>query len=409
MVMHVVGLSGACAVAYRVGAMRGLMSGTNRVGVRVPARANAGPQGETQVYVMDDAIEASLPNGGALVPRLDSETAGAGGGVTGERAINLAAVNEGVRLRAELADRLDRDQHQRMRTAELRATREDRRATTHPMEVSFVATGRFEQPERRPEALINPARGPFANHARTVNEGIPEAAEDGVAAGRRGDVVPASHGIRSSRKAIEGPRSDAARTMLARPDVVEGPPTIPAAVRARTSDNVESAQAVATLVQAYVHASVAGGVTGPGQGGTNGVHPAPGAGGEQNEGSKSRPLGDGSRDAFDWNADDPLAVPYFRKLHAKIDPLWRDAFPKRALAELKQGTVILEFTVHADGSVIVAWPPVRPSGIAEFDVNCANAIRRASPFEPPPLALLESGRDGLRIRAPFAANNPLVR
>jgi TonB family protein len=97
---------------------------------------------------------------------------------------------------------------------------------------------------------------------------------------------------------------------------------------------------------------------------------------------------------------------YFRMLKARIDPLWANAFPKSALLELKQGTVILEFVVGADGSASVAWPPLKASGIDEFDRNCASAIRRAAPFPPIPTSL---GRGSLRIRAPFVAKNPIIK
>ena len=79
------------------------------------------------------------------------------------------------------------------------------------------------------------------------------------------------------------------------------------------------------------------------------------------------------------------------------------------MLELKQGTVILEFTIASDGTAKVAWPPVRPSGIDAFDRNCADAIRRASPFEPIPAALKEHGWTSLKIRAPFVARNPVVK
>jgi outer membrane biosynthesis protein TonB len=53
----------------------------------------------------------------------------------------------------------------------------------------------------------------------------------------------------------------------------------------------------------------------------------------------------------------------------------------------------------------VQWPPLRPSGVDEFDRNCADAIRRAAPF---PAIPRELGVSSLTIRAPFAANNPAV-
>jgi TonB family protein len=115
-------------------------------------------------------------------------------------------------------------------------------------------------------------------------------------------------------------------------------------------------------------------------------------------------LSDG--DVYDYWTSDPRLLPYFRHIHARIDPLWAHAFPKSAMLELKQGTVILEFTVFADGHAIVSWPPLRPSGIDEFDRNCAEAIRRASPFGPIPREL---GVKTLRIRAPFVASNPIVK
>jgi allantoinase len=50
-----------------------------------------------------------------------------------------------------------------------------------------------------------------------------------------------------------------------------------------------------------------------------------------------------------------------------------------------------------------------PSGIDEFDRNCADAIRKAGPFEPIPQALKDRGYTQLRIRAPFEARNPIVK
>jgi outer membrane biosynthesis protein TonB len=55
--------------------------------------------------------------------------------------------------------------------------------------------------------------------------------------------------------------------------------------------------------------------------------------------------------------------------------------------------------------VTVSWPPVRRSGIDEFDRNCADAIRKAGPFERIPKEL---GPRSLRIRAPFDLRNPVV-
>jgi protein TonB len=191
----------------------------------------------------------------------------------------------------------------------------------------------------------------------------------------------------------------------ARPDVTRAPVAVPANEAARPRDDVDSDQAVATTVRSLLHASTAGGAPGEGQGG-NGGGGEPGAGANGGSGSHARVLGAGEGEVLDFGTTDPRLVSYFRQLHAKIDPLWVNAFPKSALLDLKQGTVILQFVVHADGHASVQWPPVRPSGVDEFDRNCADAVRRAAPFPPIPREL---GVTSLTIRAPFAANNPAVR
>lgn len=214
-------------------------------------------------------------------------------------------------------------------------------------------------------------------------------------------------GVREGAAGEDHRRS--ARVANGRPSVAEGTPSVTATYTARPNDNVDSEQEVAATVRSLVHASVAGGAVGAGRGGDGERATAPGAGGGVGQGSVARPMGRGDGDVFDLYTSDPMLVPYFRKLKAKIDPLWADAFPKSALAELKQGTVILEFTIGADGSAKVAWPPRRPSGVDAFDRNCADAIRRAAPFDPIPATLRERGYTRLRILAPFEAKNPIVK
>ncbi|MBX3262785.1 MAG: hypothetical protein KF782_24110 [Labilithrix sp.] len=48
------------------------------------------------------------------------------------------------------------------------------------------------------------------------------------------------------------------------------------------------------------------------------------------------------------------------------------------MLELKQGTVILELTIAADGTAKVTWPPVRPSGSTSHLRR--RFFRRASSF-----------------------------
>ncbi len=193
--------------------------------------------------------------------------------------------------------------------------------------------------------------------------------------------------------------------MHARPELPQGPVAVAATIVDRPRDNVSSDQDVATALRSLVHGSYAGGADGDGRGGAGGGGLS-GADGVSGAGSHPQPLGVSDGEIYDLETTDPRLLPYFRRMKSKIDPLWQNAFPRSAILELKQGTVILEFIVNKDGTARVLWPPARPSGIGEFDRNCAEAIRRAMPFEPIPASL---GVSSLHVRAPFIANNFVVK
>jgi TonB family protein len=352
---------------------------------------------------------------GEAVARLDTGASGRGGEAT-ERdpALNLADFDERMRVSPDLMNRLDRDQLQRIRASRARASWEDRRATTHPAELTLVVMGKGTVVERRPDAPADPSRGALRSPSSSVSGaalGAPADAQDAegpsprpLGGDRRGSLVGAPGlGLLDGRAGLD--HRAAAPVASARPAVTYGPIAVPALARARPTDDVDGEQEVATTLRSLVHASTAGGWIGGGNGGSEGGGAA-GVGGARFAGSRATPLGLGPGDVFDYWTTDPRLLPYFRRIHAKIDPLWVDAFPKSALLELEQGTVILEFTIFTDGHVTVAWPPARPSGIDAFDRNCAEAIRRAAPFPPipPQLAVTQ-----LRIRAPFVANNPIVK
>jgi TonB family protein len=353
-----------------------------------------------------------LHSGGDTVARLDTGNRGRGGEVTVERpAIHLSDRDENLRLSTDLLSRLDRDQTQRVRSSTTRGSWEDRRATTHPAELTFVASGEGDRIERRAPSPADPSRGALWARAPSVqggNVGTPDAVGDEGARSSLGGLHAGSlvdepgRGVRSGH-AGEDHRGSAAIAYV-RPDVTRGPIAVQAAERSKIRDDVDAEQEVATILRSLVHGSTAGGLPGRDRGGSTGGGD-PGAGGERGAGSHPDPLGDGTSDWFDINTSDSRLVPYFRRVQARIEPLWVNAFPRSAMLELKQGTVILEFTIAEDGTARVAWPPLRPSGIEEFDRNCAEAIRKAGPFEPIPKEL---GRSSLRIRAPFDAKSPIV-
>jgi TonB family protein len=351
--------------------------------------------------------------GGDVVAHLDTASAGHGGDLRSPlAALNLADRDDRMRLSPDLVSHLDRDQLQRLRVARERQSWEDRRATTHPAELTLLVTGAGIVLERRTPSPLEPSRGALASalagvRGSDLGAALPVEAIDGDH--KRGGAQSGSIdrapglGVLDARPGTDHRLS--APTASARPDVTQAAVAVPAIDPARPKDNVESEQEVATTVRALVHASTAGGLTGEGQGGSaNGGDV--GAGGTNGPGSRARPLGIGDGDLFEFPTRDPRLLPYFRRINAKIYPLWANAFPRSALLDLRQGTVILEFTVFADGHTLVAWPPLRPSGIDEFDRNCAEAIRRASPLPPIPREL---GVSSLRIRFPFVVSNPIVK
>jgi TonB family protein len=105
---------------------------------------------------------------------------------------------------------------------------------------------------------------------------------------------------------------------------------------------------------------------------------------------------------LDNDPRDKRRTEYIRRARSRIDRLW--AFPKWAALEGMQGTVIVTFVINADGSVANATV-TRPSGIADFDESCRQAVVRGGPYGPLPPELGSSYRWSL----PFEARNPAVR
>jgi len=381
-----------------------------------PATADGIAVEETSI---DSFVSVSLRSSGDAVAHLDDGLPGRGGDPSARiQALNLADADDRMRQSPDLLNRLDRDQIQRLRASRARASWDDRRATTHPAELALVAVGPGPVHERCPQSPAMPALGandpaPPSRRQGSASPGPPAAqAEDiqddgdaarGSAEGDRTGSPVVREGPGQRHAADGTDRWPGAPVGEARPSVTRARVAVPASERSRPSDDVDSDQEVATVVRSLVHASAAGGVPGDKEGGSGGGGAAA-AGGIHGVGSRARSLGE--EGLVDYWTEDATSLPYFRQIFRRIDPLWTNAFPKSALLELKQGIVILEFTIDADGRAVVEWPPVRSSGIDEFDRNCAEAIRRAAPFPPIPREL---GVKVLRIRAPFVASNPIVK
>lgn len=371
--------------------------------------------GTTNAAVIVNRVgEEPIVTGGATIERLDTGRRGHGGEVTSRRATHLSDRDENLHLTTDSVSHLDRDQIQRIRESQRRTTWEDRRMTTNPMELTFIVTGHGQLEQRRPVAKTDPSRGAMRSKDASILGGAPgtqrdllgdeRAAQRDVGSDREGALDPAAGlGLHDGRAGED--HRESADAMRARPELPQGPVSVAATMIDRPHDNVNSDQDVNAALRSIVHGSYQGGLDGTGRGGSGGGG-ASGADGVTGEGSHPAPLGVSDGEIYDLETTDPRLLPYFRRLKSKIDPLWQNAFPREAILELKQGTVIIDFVVNKDGTARVMWPPSRPSGIDAFDRNCADAVKKAMPFEPIPSTL---GVSSIHIRAPFVANNFVVK
>jgi TonB family protein len=414
------GLLGMGALALSVGLSRGPADDPPSEDVEIPVEVM--PLRLPTLYfgppLGDPSLDEALPTdpvepgGGEGIARPDMDRAGRGGArYSDSAALNLADRNDGLTLSRDVTSRIDRDQVQRLDTSRARETFEDRRSTTHPMDLVFLASGRGLLNERRPVANVDPNRGALrADPAAVLGSVVGSPHDDGDLASARdmGGAAPGSPrpapgvGILSGDPGPDHRRS--AAVARGRPRVTEAAPSIPAERTGSPKDTVDSEQEVAATVQSLVHASTAGGVLGGGPGGQE----APGSAGSEGTfgpGSRATPFGGGAGPFTGLSDADPRISAYRRSVLAKIYPLWENAFPKSASLEGKQGRAIVSLVIYSDGHVDRVRV-TRPSGVPEFDDNVRLAVVRAAPFGPFPPNI---GAPSMNWNITFDMNNPVVR
>lgn len=378
--------------------------------VSLPTVSAAGLAGVADPEAEPRDRPAVGPLGGERTPRPDIADPGRGGTTeASERALNLADSVDGLSLDRDPLNRLDRSQVQRLRTADHRASHDDRRATPNPMELSFVASGSGKLALRRPAAATNPSRG-MATGGQASDQGSvlggaeteegsgPERPTGGAENGSERDVAALGTHVGAPGKDFR--RS--AAVMLARPMVPAARAAVPSLAKGRPNDNTDSSQDVANAVASLIHASTAGGRSGSGVGGEPGPG-KPASGGLSGSGSRSAPSGTGPGALLDVGADSGV-LGYFRGVERKVEPFWRNAFPDWAIADGRSGLVTVLMVIKKDGS-LSSISVTRGSGIEEFDRNVVAAVRRAAPFGPLPAKLLPGPQP---LRMTFDATNPAV-
>jgi TonB family protein len=377
-------------------------------GVDLPSMSRTGIRGAPDHKTVPQP-ELVTAGGGEHEPRPDLRRAGRGGDSrSAQAALNLADSDDGLTLDRDQMNRLDQSQVQRLATERDRRSRDDRRATPNPMELSFLATGDGRLAERRPNARANPSNGSFSASAPAaigselggppVEPGRgPEPSSGGSVAGS--DRSRPGPGVASGARGSDFRFS--AAVALARPAVPRSRAAVPAPRLGRPNDNVESSQDVASAVASLVHASTAGAnrrAAGPG-GEAGGGQAA--SGGAFGPGSRATPSGSGPGAMRDAGGDARLGA-YFASIKNRLGR-WENAFPRWAISEGRGGLTTLGFTILADGNVIDVRV-VRSSGIEEFDRNLIAHLKRSLPFDPPPAFL---GRR-VPLNFTFDAMNPAV-
>ncbi len=293
------------------------------------------------------------------------------------RALNQAAQVDQITLERQALNNLRVTQVQRVRTGQVRRSRDQRRTERRPLELTFVDMG-----------SVATAFSVLGSR-QIAGELLPALGQTQVV------VRASSPQVNTSGSHLNEPATEA--HARARPAVPTARFALVAESYGPPSDTRLSPARVSTAVPALQHASTLGGPVGPGTGGEPGPG-APGIGGSGLAGARSNNLGNASRSG----ALDPILGQYLQRLRRSVD--WGHAFPTWAVAEGRGGIAIVRMTILANGR-LAQLQLLRTSGVEEFDQNLVAAIRRAAPFAPIPATL---GRSSLALNFSFDATNPAV-
>jgi TonB family protein len=287
-------------------------------------------------------------------------------------------------------DHPTRNSPQRIRTARQAVTHDNRRATPNPDNSRHLVSGVGDSERRARQRARVSAAGPKAERGpQAKRRGGTQAADNsGKLALRAGEVKLPRKVERMTKLPLEGdvaprhrrPRVDkgiaASETRRKRQDVADDRNRRQAS-SARRPDLLDMARA-------------------------SGKGKAKGRARGSRAGRRGSPQGRRRGQTVWLNTRDRRYVGYFRRIHGKIQPLWK--FPKALEIKMEQGDVLVEFTLRADGS-LARLGVRRGSGYAAFDANAVRAVRKAAPFPPVPAGLGQP----LTILAPFEFSNPLIR
>lgn len=393
-----------------------------RLEERAPLVLGEGP-GTTGGRVADTAAAHLTPGGAEPTDNVDATDPGVGGdGLGATELVNLVPHDDEVTLTDAPWNAVGPSQTSRIDVADDRATFEDRRATPHPDDDPFVASGPGTHRERRPVAAIDPAEGarraPMASTAGAVATLSTAASElggegDGSAArseGAEGIAHRTELGAPSDSPGVgiadaDGHRaSESARVALGRPAVDPGTASTLAEEHGRTRDDIDAELHAARPSESFVESSRrAGEREGDGEGGRAARGPA-GSGGGAREGGRARALGTGDG-GFESLESDPRYRGWTLAANRRVsdEMVW----PRARLLAMDQGTSVFRVTFRRDGTIVGDPRLIRSSGFYDLDQAALRAIL-AVHFDPIPPEL-GSGRERITVTLTSRWWNPMVR
>jgi TonB family protein len=97
---------------------------------------------------------------------------------------------------------------------------------------------------------------------------------------------------------------------------------------------------------------------------------------------------------------------WLKLLYSRVQE--RVIWPRSLAVSFDQGEVVVTFSLRNTDGRLVDVQVTTSSGHVEFDEAVVTAIRSAAPFGPIPTEL-QTTRGALRVSAPFAFENPIIR
>lgn len=342
----------------------------------------------------------------------DHRTGQSGDGAPDDQTIFLFTFASPVTLQDTDLNNFARNQAQRIDTAGDRATQEQRRATPHPSDAVFLASGEHGHAERRVPAKHDSTVGAPTAHAAAALGSAPRDAfgtsdaegdlerARSVAGSAEARPTPGIASGRGTRQSVQ------TRVDFARPNVDRGASATTAETEdSKVRDDMNAELLAAKLQRSIIDASLAQGDPNVrGHGGQNAARSGTSQG-DRGDGATALPYAPGAGRDGSLNTEDARYVRWLVEQKARVAAGL--VFPfARAIAK-DQGTSLYRVIVTRSGTLLGPPTLIRSSGFADFDAAARTAIGKAVPFAPLPSELMRDRTD-LTLLIPIEFENPMV-